>query len=131
MQPVISKSELLRIIGKFLKDHNRGMSIKLFADLCGVSETMMKDVFLENVCPLSEYIQRRVSKGYRDYVKGNVAVYKNRDNTRFVDYRRVPKPRIARSMGLDVVNGEIRLKIGIRNRSDYSDRTIDEKLRGK
>lgn len=114
-----------------MKDPNRGISIKLFADLCGVSETMMKDVFLENVCPLSEYIQRRVSKGYRDYVKGNVAVYKNRDNTRFVDYRRVPKPRIARSMGLDVVNGEIRLKIGIRNRSDYSDRTIDEKLRGK
>ena len=131
MQPVIAKTELLRIVRKFINDEKRGISIDLFAELCGVSRSTIQNVFINGTDPLTEYVQRRVSKGYQEYVKGNVAVYENRDRSRFVDYRRVAKPKIARSMGLTVVNGEIKLKIGLRNRADYSERDIDEKLRGK
>ena len=104
MQPVIAKTELLRIVRKFINDEKRGISIDLFAELCGVSRSTIQNVFINGTDPLTEYVQRRVSKGYQEYVKGNVAVYENRDRSRFVDYRRVAKPKITRSMGLTVVN---------------------------
>ena len=54
---------------------------------------------------------------------------KNRDNTKFVAYRREEKPRLARSTGLQVVNGEIKIKVGISNLGDYSGTTLDEALK--
>ena len=129
MLPVtIQKRELLRIIKRFIKDKNRGISVKLFAELCGVDKEHLLDVFYYRIHPLTEYMQIRVSKGYNSWLKGEVAVMQNRDNTRFVSYRREPKPRLARTTGLHLVNGEIRIKVGVANRGDYSAQTLDEAL---
>jgi hypothetical protein len=129
MNPVIPRQELKRTIKRFLADRNRGISIPLFADLCGVSVAILRLVFIREEEPLTEYIQRRVSKGYRSWLRGEVAVMMNRDQTRFVQYRKEPKPRVARSMGLEVQNGQIKLKIGLKNKADYSNLDIDEQLR--
>ena len=129
MLPVtIPKRELLRVIKRFAKDQNRGISIKLFAELCGVDKDHLLDVFFYRVKPLTEYMQIRVSKGYNSWLKGEVAVMQNRDKTRFVEYRREPKPRLARTTGLHLVNGEIKIKVGVSNRGDYSGQTLDEAL---
>ena len=129
MQPVIPRQELKRTIKRFLTDKNRGISIPLFADLCGVSVAILRLVFIREEEPLTEYIQRRVSKGYQSWLRGEVAVMMNRDQTRFVQYRKEPKPKVARSMGLEVQNGQIKLKIGLKNKADYSNLDIDEQLR--
>ena len=131
MYTAMPKAVLKKTIKRLIEDKERGISLALFSELAGCSEKHLREVFQYEHDPLTEDMQRRVTNAYNSWKNGYVAIMKNRDNTRFVDYRRVPKPRIARSMGLDVVNGVIRLKIGIRNRSDYSGRTIDEKLRGK
>jgi len=123
-----TKVELLRIIKRFLKDHDRGISINLFADLCGISHTSLKDIFLNETEPLSEYMQRRVNKGYREWMAGEVAIMQNRDNTKFVQYRRDAKPVLQRSTGLQVMNGEIKIKVGVSNKYDYSGLTLDEQL---
>ena len=129
MEPVIPRHDLKRIIKRFLADKNRGISIPLFAELCGVSNAILRSVFIREEEPLTEYIQRRVSKGYQTWLRGDVAVMMNRDQTRFVQYRKESKPRMARSMALAVENGQIRLKIGIKNKADYSNLDIDEQLR--
>jgi hypothetical protein len=129
MQPVIPRLELKRIIKRFLTDKNRGISIPLFAELCGVSVAILRLVFIKEEEPLTEYVQRRVSKGYQSWVRGEVAVMMNRDQTRFVQYRKEAKPKVARSMGLEVQNGQIKLKIGLKNKADYSNLDIDEQLR--
>ena len=129
MNPVIPRQELKRIIKRFLADKNRGISIPLFAELCGVSVAILRLVFIYEQEPLTEYIQRRVSKGYQSWLRGEVAVMMNRDQTRFVQYRKQPKPRMARSLGLQVENGQIKLKIGLKNKADYSNPDIDEQLR--
>jgi hypothetical protein len=36
---------------------------------------------------------------------------------------------VARSIGLEVQNGQIKLKIGLKNKADYSNLDIDEQLR--
>jgi hypothetical protein len=77
---------------------------------------------------MSEYVQIRTSKGYASWRKGQVAVMQNRDNTRFVSYRKEAKPVMVRTTGLQVVNGEIRIKVGISNKADYSGKTLDETI---
>ena len=125
-----SKKQLLHEIKRFLKDPNRGISTKLFAELCGLSQRHLLDVFVYRAEPLTEYVQIRVNKGYESWKKGEVAIMQNQNNTRFVEYRRTPKPRLVRSNSLQLVDGAIKLRIGLRNPADYSDPTLDEQLRG-
>lgn len=131
MRTVISRVDLMRIMKKFLKDENRGISQKLFSELAGVSIGHLLDVFIYEEQPLTEWMQRRVSKAYKHFRDGEVAIMQERNNHKYVEYRRQPKPRMARSMGLQVQNGVIKLRIGIKNRVDYEERDIDEQLRGK
>ena len=126
MKTIHTKAELLKIIHRFLSDHDRGISMRLFAELCGVDERHLKDVFLYQVHPLTEYIQRRVSKAWDEWRGGHVAIMRNHDNTKFVQYRKTPKSLAMRGYGLQVVGGEIKLKLGIKNRADYSDTLADQ-----
>lgn len=123
---VISKQELLKTMRLFMQDENRGISIELFAELAGLNRTTLNEVFLKDAV-LTEYVQRRVSKAYAEWRSGAVAVMQNRNNTKFVQYRKEPKPRMIRGYGLQVVGGEIKLKLGVRNRADY-DYTLDDQL---
>jgi hypothetical protein len=116
-------------ITRFIKDKNRGISLNLFAELCGISKKHFFNVFVYRKDPMTEWTQIRVSKGYNEWKAGNVAVMQNRDTTRFVEYRREPKPRMVRGTGLQMVNGEIKIKVGIRNVADYSQPDLDEQLR--
>jgi len=131
MRSAIPKMELKRIIKRFLQDKDRGISIHLFADLAGVSEAHIRDVFLDESEPLTEYMQRRISKAYKEWVNGEVAIMQNRNTSRFVQYRKEPKPVLKKTTGLHLVNGEIKIKVGITNRSDYSVLTLDEQLKGR
>jgi hypothetical protein len=128
MKSVIPKAELKRIIRQFLQDKDRGISLELFAELCGVNSRYLNAIFLEEKAPLSEYIQLRVSKGYKSWLKGEVGVYQNRDHTRFIEYRRQPKLMLERGFGLKVVNGEIKMDVGIRNKADYTGLPLDKQL---
>ena len=128
MQKVIPKRELVRLVHRFLKNKDRGISVHLFAQLCGISPEHLKDVFLYQTEPLSETFQRRVSKGFISYMNGEVAVMQNQDKTRFVEYRKIAKPIFKKTYNLQLVGGEIKLNLGIRNKHDYSLETLDEQL---
>jgi len=121
----LTKVELLRQVKKFLKDPERGISHQMFAQLCGVDMWHMRDVFLYEDKPLSETMQIRVNKGYESWKQGLVRTMKRRDNTTFVDYRKEAVPLIAPSMGLQMKNGRIGLRIGLVNRRDYSQRDLN------
>ena len=124
-----SKFDLKNQIFNFLKDHNRGISIRLFADLAGISETHLQDVFLYQTEPLSEMVQRRVDKAYKAWQRGEVAVMQNQDKTRFVEYRKEAKPVFKRSLGLQVTNDGIKISLGIKPKCDYSGKSLDEQLK--
>lgn len=128
MKPTIPKRDLKIIMQRFLSDKDRGISIPLFSDLCGVSINQIRDVFLNHTEPLSEYVQRRVSKAYNEWKNGEVAIMQNRDTSKFVQYRKEAKPALEKVTKLQVVNGEIKIKLGINNKYDYSDSTLDEQL---
>ena len=128
--PIMPKAQLLREIKRFLKDNNRGISRPLFAELCGISFTLLRDVFVYEIVPMTENTQILVSRGYAAYKRGEVAIMQNRDNTRFVQFRKEPKPIYERSTSLQVVDGQIKIKVGIRNAADYSGSDLNEQLGG-
>lgn len=129
MQKAIPKNELRLIIKRFIADKNRGISVKLFADLCGVDYEHLRKVFVYDLYPITEWLQIRVSKGYQRWKAGDVAVMQNQDTSRFVEYRKQPKPMLKRSQKIEFKNGQIKINIGIRNRADYSYETLDEQLK--
>ena len=128
--PVLSKKQLMKEIKLFLKDKDRGISVALFAELSGVSKTMLMDVFYYEKEPLSEMVQRRVNKAYMQWKAGTVKIMKRQDNTRYVDYRRVAEPPIMHGMGLKVTSEGVKLRVGMVNRHDYSEIDLNEALRG-
>ena len=71
---ILSKATLMRLMDRFYADKKRGISIELFAELAGVSESILNSVFRDKIVPLSEYVQRRVSKAYLSWMQGEVAV---------------------------------------------------------
>jgi alpha-galactosidase/6-phospho-beta-glucosidase family protein len=115
---------------RFYADKERGISIALFAELAGISHGHFHDVFIYNHEPLTENVQRRVSKAYQQWKAGNVKVMKRRDNTRYVDYRKESQPVFMPKMGLQVTSEGIKIKVGMVNRHDYSEISLDEALRG-
>lgn len=131
MRATLPKSVLRKTMKRFLLDKNRGISQELFAELCGVSKKILQEVFIYEELPLTEHIQRRVSKGYMEWKNGEVAIMQNRDTSKFVQYRKESKPVLHKTTGLHLVNGEIKIKLGIRNKCDYDSNTlIDELERG-
>lgn len=128
---MIGRQELYRIMDNFLKDENRGISIQLFAELCGLSKKTILVVFVHKEERMTEKTQRRVSMAYTNWKNGEVSIMQNRDKTKFVEYRKEAKPKMAKSMAIEFVNGSVRIKAGIRNKSDYSNYNIDEQLTGK
>ena len=126
----LSKRELTKHMQRFYADKERGISISLFAELAGISHGHFYDVFIYNKEPLTENVQRRVSKAYQQWKAGNVKIMKRRDNTRYVDYRREPKPAILPKMGLKLTSEGIKLRVGMVNRHDYSESDLNEALRG-
>jgi hypothetical protein len=126
LNTVIPKQELKILVGRFLKDKQRGISIQKFADLCGISREFIADVFIYESSPMSETTQRRVSAAYQAWREGRVRVMRRKDQTQFVDYRKIPEPAIFPHMGIVNSPDGFKLSIGPRNRHDYSYPTLDE-----
>ena len=126
MNTVFPKEELKRLVGKLLRDKERGISIQKFADLSGISKDLLQDVFIYEITPMSETTQRRVSAAYQAWVDGRVKIMRRKDQTQYVDYRKIPEPAIFPHMGIVNSPDGFKLSIGPRNRHDYSYPTLDE-----
>lgn len=123
------KAQLKKIMKRFLADPNRGISHTLFSELAGISRKHLLDVFDYETEPLTEYMQRRVSKAYTAWCNGEVAIMQNRDASRFVEYRKEAKPVLQKTTRLQLVNGEIKISVGVKPKYDYGKTTLDEQLK--
>jgi hypothetical protein len=127
MNTPLSKIELKRQIKKLLADKDRGISMQLFADLCGIHVSHLLDVFKYESEPMTEMVQMRVNKAYHEWKTGRVRVMKRQNNTRYVDYRKEAVSPIMPSTKLTFTHQGIKLKVGMSNRHDYSDTDLNER----
>ena len=131
MEPeILSKQELKRQIKRFILDKERGIGLEHFCEIAGINKAHFLDVFHYESNPLTEYVQMRVNRAYNHWKEGKLVVMKRGNNTRYVDYRKTPKPPLIPDMGLKMTHEGIKLRVGMVNRHDYSHPDLDEALRG-
>ena len=126
-----SQAELYKMAARLQADPKPMMSISMFAELAGISRNMFYEVFINKSYPMTEMMQIRVSRAFDRLEGGEVIVMRNHDNSRVIKFEQNPRPRMKRSMGLTVVDGEIKIKTGLRNRGDYTEPTFKELVDGE
>jgi hypothetical protein len=127
---VYSKRELKERMGRFIADPNRGISLTLFCELCGFSEQSLRNIFVKGTADLSEVFQIRVSRVLKSWEDGEIAVMQGRYNTRFAEYRKQPRLRLARSWGLKMTSEGLKVDARVRNKADYGEPTLLEQMEG-
>ena len=128
MMKIMPKAEIYRQMDRFWKDTDKTLSIAMFAELCGLSESLLKRVFYVKDMDMSEHTQICVSRALERMTRGDVMMVYDRDRKRKLFYKQKPEPRLTKSMSLTVDGGKIGLKIGVKNKSDYSYAKFDEQF---
>ena len=104
----------------FLKDKDRGISIRNFCEIAGISERLFNYVIHEEKMPMSENVQRGLNRAYRHWKEGRLKVMKKRNNETYPDYRKEPiQPLIPVSKLVSTPQG-FKVQIKPINRHDYS-----------
>ena len=129
-QDVYSRKELTRIMRRFIRDRNRGISLEMFAELCGYSLGHLRDVFVYMRFGITDTMQIRVSRAFNT-VKDGYAKTMEFENKRYVEYRKVPKPVLKRETRLVFDGNEFKMHSAVRNKFDYSIPTLEEQLEYK
>jgi hypothetical protein len=130
-EDVLTKKEIYAQIERYRADPESAMSWTFFAELAGMSVHTLQHVFVKKDLPMSIETQIKVSRALKRLAAGEVKVVYNKDRSRKLVYNQQNRPRIARSMQVDLQGGKLCLKVGLRNKSDYSQPTLREKLKGK
>jgi len=128
MMKILPKAEIYRQMERFWQDKDKTLSIQMFADFCGLSPSLLYRVFHDKTLPMTEHTQICVSRALERMARGDVVMVYGRDQSRKLLYRQEPKPRMAKSNTLTMKNGKVSLKVGLKNKSDYSEPTFDEQL---
>lgn len=126
----LSKEELKRQIKRFIMDKERGIGLVHFCEIAGVGHRQFLNIFHYETFPITEQMQIRVNRAYQYWKEGRLVVMKRGNNTRYVDFRKEPKPPIHPEMGLKMTSEGVKLRVGMVNRHDYSRPDLDEALRG-
>jgi len=117
-------------MGRFMADPNRGISLVLFADLCGVHVETLKNIFVKGTSDLGEVYQIRISRVLQSWERGEIAVMQGRYNTRSAEYRKQPRVRLARSWGLKMTPDGLKVDARVKNKADYGQPGLLEQMEG-
>jgi hypothetical protein len=128
MMKVMTKAEIYRQMDRFWKDQDKTLSIRMFAELSGLSQSLLTRVFYVKDTDMTEHTQIVVSRALERMTRGDVVMVYDKGNKRRLIYRQEPRPRLAKSMNLTVDGNQIGLKVGIRNKSDYSQPGFNEQF---
>lgn len=126
---ILTKSDLLKRFKRFHADKNRGISMNLFAEMCGISAIYLDKVFIHETEPITEVTQIRVSRAMLAHQKGQLRVMENPlSKKRYAEYRPKgeEKPRMAKAVSFVIENGKIGLQPRPINRQDFSRPDLDE-----
>lgn len=127
---VTFRKNLLRELKRFAADEKRGISLEHFADAAGLSPSTLY-LILNDRLPMSAWSQLRLSKALNEWRAGMIKIMQRMDRTKYVDYRAEPQPVARRTMQLQSNGKVVKLRVGLRQRGDYSQPTLAETLDGE
>lgn len=125
---VLSKAELFRRMDRFQADSYSPISWRFLGELTGYNPAYLKTIFVTRENTLTENVQIRVSKALKQIENGDVTIMRDKTNKRFMKFNNKPEPRLAKSYKIKLIDGKLGLKIGIINKSDYSQPSLQEEM---
>lgn len=123
----MTRKEIREAVARFKADPNRAFSEALLAEAAGISHSTFRLVFDKNN-EMPEWVQIRMERVLKALAAGELRIMRNRDRTKYVEYRREPKPDMQRGIRLELKNGRISINPGLRNLNDYSQPSLKEQL---
>ena len=116
----LSKKQLMVEMKLFLEDKDRGISIKNFCELAGISDRLFFYIFREGTAPLTEETQRGLNRAYKHWKEGKIRVMKKRTNETYPDYRKEPVQPLIPMSKLVMSNTGFKVQNKPLNRHDYA-----------
>jgi len=104
----------------FLEDKDRGISIKNFCELAGISDRLFFYIFREGTAPLTEETQRGLNRAYKHWKEGKIRVMKKRTNETYPDYRKEPVQPLIPMSKLVMTHTGFKVQNKPLNRHDYA-----------
>lgn len=123
----MTRKEIREAVDRFRADDKRVMSEALLAEAAGISLSTYRLVFYEGK-EMSEMVQIRMERALKALANGELRVMRNRNKSKYVEYRKEAKPDLRRGLQLSLQNGKLSLKAGLRNLNDYSQPSLKEQL---
>ena len=77
---------------------------------------------------MSEMVQIRMERALQSLARGELRVMQNKNRTRYIEYRKEPKPEFRPGTRLQFKGNRISLVTGLRNLNDYSQPTLKDDL---
>jgi len=116
----LTKAQLKKELKLFLADKDRGISIKNFCEIAGISERLFLYMIKEDKVPMTEFSQRGLNRAYEHWKEGKIRVMKKHTNETYPDYRKEPAPPIIPMSKLVFTNEGFKVQNKPVNRHDYA-----------
>ena len=123
----MTRNEMYEAVRRFRADRDKPISNRLLCEAAGISIDTFKNIF-DLGLPMSEMAQRRLGRALTAWANGDLRVMRNRNASKYIEYRREAKPDMQRGVNLTLKGGRIVLKVGPRNMNDYTQPSLKERL---
>lgn len=122
---VLTKQEILARIKAMYLNKARGFRMYHFVEFAEFDYRHFRRIYTEEA-PMTEASQRRLSRALLALENGEAGPRRDIAGRRSVGYHRKEeqRPAMARTMGLQNVGGEIRMRVGIANKYSFNNKKI-------
>jgi len=121
----LTKQQIIDRISAMYLNRNRGFTMYQFTDFAEIDYAHFRRVYKQEL-PMTESIQRKLSRALTALENGEAGPRRDIAGRKSVGYHRKEeqRPAMARSMGLQSVGGEIKIRIGIVNKYSFNHKKI-------
>ena len=129
MDTVLTKQEIIRRLGTMRSNRKRGFTMRMFAEFACIGYRHMEAITRDGDSNFTELTQRKLSKALLALERGDAGPRIDILGRKFIDYHPKSKPVLRRSMGLEITSDGIKMKVGIKNKYDFSQPRLDDSLK--
>lgn len=129
MDTVLTKQEIIRRLNTMRSNRKRGFTMIMFANFACIGYRHMEAITRDGDSTFTELTQRKLSKAILALENGEAGPRVDILGRKFLDYHPKAKPVLRRSIGLEITPEGFKMKVGIKNKYDFSKPRLDDALK--
>lgn len=121
----LTKEQIIERISAMYLNTKRGFTIYHFVEFADLDYAHFRRVYKQEV-PMTESVQRKLSRALTALENGEAGPRRDIAGRKSLGYHRKEeqRPTMTRSMGLQNVGGEIKMRVGIVNKYSFNNKKI-------